>query len=778
MRARAASDLPAPRIGAIRVAGTLVALAMAAAIALAPQENYPLREAWFDLNQRIAPRTIAAMPATIVEIDAKSLAALGRWPWPRSVLAELVERIAAHRPAALGIDVMMPEPDPLSPERLLQRRSGPAAPADGLLVGLPTNDASLARALANSPAVLAVAGLPEPTGAALRAAPFVLRDAAATGNAVDASKLRIAQFAGALTSVEEINRAASGWGLVSADPAGGVIRRVPLVASIDGTLIGAMGLEMFRVASRRSSLQLFVSDANVDAVGIGDARVPTEPDGSVRLYLSPRDGRRFVSAVDVLEDRVDPERLQDKLVLVGVTGLGLADFHHTPAGERMPGSEIHSQLIENLYEGSLLGRPAWAPPAEAVAFLLFGALLVGATPFRNPGAATLLVLAGLAALLGIAHVAFRSHRWLLDAATPALGLALLFASLLVLSLTEAGRHRRALEHTLQRQRERAARMAGELDAARRVQLATLPRAESLCDARLDLAAAMQPAREVGGDLYDFFRLDERRVFLLVGDVAGKGLSASIFMAVSKALYKSAALRAVLPDMGALMAAANAEISRDNPQMLFVTAFAAVLDLDSGAITYCNAGHENPLLARAGDPEVRRIEDGDGPPLCAVDDFAYRGAASQLRAGELVCIVSDGVTEAQDPSGAFYGRARLDALLLRLSEDARSARDIVDAVLSDVADFAAGAEASDDITVLALRWSGPDTIRSATLGRATLRFSARRSRRAGCAVRRRRRASVSRARACRARKRRCCPAGSRVRRGWRGPPPRGAMPARR
>lgn len=708
MTARVASDLPAPRLGAIRVAGTLLALAMAAVIALAPQWGDALREAWFDVNQRLAPRKVAAMPATIVEIDARSLAALGRWPWPRSVFAELVERVAAHEPAALGIDVMMPEPDPLSPEALLQRGPGRAFAAEGLLAGLPTNDALLARALAKSPAVLAVAGLPEPSGTPLRAAPFVLRQAA-PGHAVDASKLHIVQFAGALTSVDEINRAASGWGLVSADPAGGVIRRVPLVASIDGTLIGAMAVEMFRVASRRSSLQLFVSDAKVDAVGIGDALVPTEPDGSVRLYLSSRDGRRFVSAVDVLRNGVDPDRLRDKLVLIGVTGLGLADFHYTPIGERMPGSEIHSQLLENLYEGSLLGRPEWAPAVEAAAFLLFGALLVGATPFRNPGAATLLVLAGLAALLGIAHVAFRSHRWLLDAATPAIGLALLFASLLVLSLTEAGRHRRALEHTLQRQRERAARMAGELDAARRVQLATLPRAEPLCDARLDLAASMQPAREVGGDLYDFFRLDDRRVFLLVGDVAGKGLSASIFMAVSKALYKSAALRATLPDMGALMATANAEISRDNPEMLFVTAFAAVLDLDSGAIAYCNAGHENPLLARAGDPTLRRIEDGDGPPLCAVDDFAYRGAASRLRPGELVCIVSDGVTEAQDPRGALYGRARLEALLLRLRDDPRSARAVVDAVLSDIAAFAAGAEASDDITVLALRWRGPDTI---------------------------------------------------------------------
>ena len=148
---------------------------------------------------------------------------------------------------------------------------------------------------------------------------------------------------------------------------------------------------------------------------------------------------------------------------------------------------------------------------------------------------------------------------------------------------------------------------------------------------------MIPAREVGGDLYDFFRLDERRLFFLVGDVAGKGLSASIFMAVSKALYKSATLRAPDADIGALMSAANAEVSRDNPEMLFVTAFAGILDLDTGELDYCNAGHENPYLIHPADATVRRIEDGDGPPLCAMSDFDYRGARYAMRPGELLCV---------------------------------------------------------------------------------------------------------------------------------------------
>ena len=121
------------------------------------------------------------------------------------------------------------------------------------------------------------------------------------------------------------------------------------------------------------------------------------------------------------------------------------------------------------------------------------------------------------------------------------------------------------------------------------------------------------------------------------------------MAVSKALVKSATLRLGLVEPGALMSAANAEVSRDNPELLFVTAFAAIIDLETGGIVYCNAGHANPFRVDPVGAAAGRLGGGDGPPLCAVDDFAYRGARAQLKAGELVCIVTDGVTEARSPA---------------------------------------------------------------------------------------------------------------------------------
>ena len=703
-----AAEVPAPRIRSIRVTGSLVLIALAILIALDPSWNQRLPAAGFDAYQLITPRQVETLPVTVVEIDDKSLSALGRWPWPRTLLAQLIDDINRNGPAVIGIDIFMPEADPLSPDRLVGRSKGEPPRRYEELAALPSNDKILAQSLAATRSVLAIVGTPNATGMPLRVAPFVIQQARAAAGSPVVALPTVKRFAGALTSVDELNRAASGGGLISVDSAGGAIRRIPLVANIDGTLVPAFAVEMLRVAMGAPSWRLVVSGSSVNGIAVGKAFIPTEGDGGVRIYYSPRNAGRFVSAVDVLQGNVDPARIRGQLVLVGVTGIGLGDYHYTPLAEAMPGSEIHAQLLENMLDRTLLIRPTWAPALEATLFLLLGALLVWATPTWKSGHAALLAAGCLAAPVAVGYGAFRSFRLVLDAATPGVALLLLFGILLLLTLAEATRQKKTLERAMHAERERSARMVGELEAARRVQVAFLPDVDQFRnDPRIDLAAAMMPAREVGGDLYDFFRLDDRRLFFLVGDVAGKGLSASIFMAVSKALYKSATLRAAAADLGALMSEANAEVSRDNPQMLFVTAFAGVLDLDTGDLTYCNAGHENPFLVAPTDASVRRLEDGGGPPLCAVEAFAYRGVQDRMRPGELLCVISDGVTEAQSLAGDLYGSGRVrDTLRGVLRGSVTTASAFVDALCGDVESFAAGVEPADDLTVLVLRWLGP------------------------------------------------------------------------
>jgi serine phosphatase RsbU (regulator of sigma subunit) len=343
--------------------------------------------------------------------------------------------------------------------------------------------------------------------------------------------------------------------------------------------------------------------------------------------------------------------------------------------------------------------------AETVLIAVLGALLVLAVPVLSPVRSSLVLIAVTGGLLLLGMALFRYTGMLLDAAAPVIDLNILFGGLLRATLAESARQQERLKRELAAQREAAARMAGELEAARRVQVGILP-VPALAfqdERRFDLHASMEPAKEVGGDLYDFFMVGASRLFFMVGDVSGKGMPASIFMALSKALYKSAALRS-LPDLGRTMAEANVEIMRENPEFLFVTVVACMLDVETGELAYCNAGHEPPQAISADGTRTRRLE-GGGPPLCTLENFPYQTAHSRMEPGESLVLVSDGVPEAMDSAGELFGRARLGRLLATMPAGL-SAEERVKAVNDEVRRFAAGADMADDVTILVVRWHGP------------------------------------------------------------------------
>jgi serine phosphatase RsbU (regulator of sigma subunit) len=425
--------------------------------------------------------------------------------------------------------------------------------------------------------------------------------------------------------------------------------------------------------------------------------------------FSPHNPDRFVSAVDVIRGEVDTELIRGKIALIGATGLGLLDYQPTPLGERVPGIEIHAQILEGLFDEKLLRRPEALRYGEAGLLVVLGGLLIVAVPAMRPRWAACVFVAMIA---GLGTLGFGLYFWnqrLLDVAWPALGCAVVFGAMLAGSLAEADKQRRALRRALDAEREAAARAAGELEAARRIQMGMLPPSSARFyeDARFSLEALIETAKSVGGDLYDFFKLDADRLFFMVGDVAGKGLPASIFMAVSKALYKSAALRSrQLPDsvIAEVMQSANREIARDNPEALFVTVFAGILDLRSGELCYCNAGHDSPYLVRGDQRAPRQLEGNAGPPLCVIEDFAYGPERHVMAPGETLFLFTDGVTEAMNESGELYGKQRLFTVL-KSARAMREAAQVVDAVRDDVRAFVGDTERSDDITMLSLRWNG-------------------------------------------------------------------------
>jgi sigma-B regulation protein RsbU (phosphoserine phosphatase) len=250
-----------------------------------------------------------------------------------------------------------------------------------------------------------------------------------------------------------------------------------------------------------------------------------------------------------------------------------------------------------------------------------------------------------------------------------------------------------------------ARLEQEIETARRLQMAMVPQAfpPPTADCPVDLFAAMEPAREVGGDLYDFFRTENGSLGFLVGDVSGKGMPAALFMAHTKSLIRLAAELMRGSDGGtaepsAIIARVNRELCQNNNDMMFVTLFFAILSPATGELAYCNAGHNPPYrLSAAG---LAALDDAKGVILGIVPEAVYQTGRITLSPGEALYLFTDGVTEANDAAGELFSEQRLETLLRGLA--GRSATDIVNAVTQSVHQFVGSALAFDDIAMMAVR----------------------------------------------------------------------------
>ncbi len=268
----------------------------------------------------------------------------------------------------------------------------------------------------------------------------------------------------------------------------------------------------------------------------------------------------------------------------------------------------------------------------------------------------------------------------------------------------AGRMRERTDVTLRalRQQLRYEALQRELDVAREIQSSMLPAADRFCDRHpaLDLHALMYPARDVGGDFYDVFPLDDRRVLFAVGDVSGKGMPAALFMVRSLTVLRMEAVRADPPED--LLGRVNRELCEGNASGMFTTALTGILDVASGELRYFNGGHLAPMLSRDGGP-FTPVPMPRGLVLGAVDGVPFEHRALRLQAGDRLVVYSDGVTEAEDAFGNFFGEERLREVLDACGR--HDAQGLVAAVREAVEAFSKDVPQSDDVTVLALVYRG-------------------------------------------------------------------------
>lgn len=680
-----------------------------------------------DQWQRLSGPDEPTGEVVVVGIDAAAIREKGHWPWNRTELAELVEIIAGARPKGLTIDILLTEPGPYAEVNLFRtfRNRGPEVAA--MMSGDP--DARLAAAIAAAPTTLAVAGgssrvIDDLPGQTLCVQPGLL-----TGP--EARPFRIECL---LFPLEKLEEAAVSYAVTFAEQdLDGVIRRTRAFVSLPSRESGGAVKENFFTAMPVATLTAcaapdclavaqgmnFMTEAGSsgyrlrlrDREGNGPPPTPLTPSlafwldfGALHaLWDDPASDARIVSAAALFQgDQGELERLEGRHVILGLTRLGAIDQHTTPLATQAsaPGALIQALAADNILAGRALAEPVWAQDL-ALAYAVFVAMLALITP----GAAPVSMLAAVGVLVTLAPVAaswvaFEFANVILFGATPAL--AGLMASGPVL-IGRVG----ALRRDLAEAREIRAREEERMDAAREIQLGSLPFDADFTALGFSTASICRPAQQVGGDFFELFQLTDGRLFAAVGDVSGKGLEASLVTAISKTIAGSVADRTEGP-LGAALAAISREFIRQAPRAWrrdkggFVTLALTRIDPATGEAEFAASGCEPPTVLAA-DGRRRPVLLPDVAPLGWLETANFETARLTLAPGDTILMFTDGVTEAETPEGDLFGQGR--AATVASAATGVGAQGVVSALDDAVHRHQAGRAPTDDTTILAITWTG-------------------------------------------------------------------------
>ena len=374
----------------------------------------------FDSFQRILPREVYSEdPVVIIDIDDRSLAMVGQWPWSRDQLANLTNQ--AYAAAALGFDIMFAESDRTNPQNLITSYSLNETLVKELSA-LPSNDELFAEAINNHGTVVLGQALNNKDNKK----PFEAKFGLVTQG--DEPKQFITNYLGAQNNIQLLNKSAAGIGSMSIGNNEAIVRQLPTFERVENQLVPSLALEMTRVAVGASTFQIKSSNASseeaygaqtgINHIKLGPLTIPTTPEGNVWVYYTPTKNIPAVSAVDVISGAIPPEFFEGKVALVGTSAAGLLDLRSTPTEKNIPGVTIIAQFIQQIFANEFLQRPDWLFGAEFLAGLSLAVLITLSIQALGPIGGLSVLVVGSGGIVTSSYYFFKSKLFLVDPISP------------------------------------------------------------------------------------------------------------------------------------------------------------------------------------------------------------------------------------------------------------------------------------------------------------------------------------------------------------------------
>ena len=600
----------------------------------------------YDFYQKIFNRGVVEN-ITIIDIDEKSIAKIGQFPWRRDVYSKILENLNQYSPSAIAFDIIFSEKDKQNPQDLLLQLQKENDQLENIKV-INTNKIFI-NSIKNSKAILPIIGEPSDNFIKNNSKPKLR--IIVKGND---PKNFIYSYKNKITSLEEINNVASGIGSISLIPnIDGILRKVPILYNIDNQIWPSLALEAIRISTNQNNLLIQSNDAGIELIKTRKNIFSSNQNGTINIKYKRFNKENYIPAIDIIENNFDKKKIENRIILIGSSAQALFDFVKIPNGKIIPGVEIHAHIINNLLNNESIEKNFSTQTLENIIFLLLLISLLF-VPMKIKPKFSIIYFIGLIMTINLLSIAIYQFNFYFDS---------LFASVAGTLMFMVSLYFRYLEENLvalDNEKKQFA-LKKEREIAGEVQKKLFPNNKKI---EAYIYAKNTPAKDVSGDYYDYYQTNDNEIYFILGDVTGKGIKAGILMANASSVFRSLAKMNSSVSKTALYI--NNQVKDSSYQSMFITAILGKVNLEKKEMEFINMGHE-PMMVLDQNFNFEYVNSTLPPMgLMPIKDESFFKTTIMNINDKTILIYTDGVTEGYINEGKELEVAGLENEIKKLN----------------------------------------------------------------------------------------------------------------
>ena len=600
----------------------------------------------YDFYQKVFNRG-EVTDVTIIDIDEKSIAKIGQFPWRRDIYSKILYNLNQYNPSVVAFDIVFSEEDKQNPKDLLIQLQ---KETDKLIDLKVTNTNQIfIDSLSKSKVILPILGEPNDSFVKNNSRPK-LRVLAKGNDPRD----YIYKYKNKITSLEEINNAASGIGSISLIPSiDGIIRKIPILYNIDNSIWPSLALESVRVATQQKNILVKTNDYGIELIKTRKNIIPSDQNAVINIKFRDFNKDNYISAIDVINDDFDKKRIENKIVLIGSSAQALFDIVKTADGKVVPGVQIHAHVVDNILNNESIIKNLYTQIAENIFFISLIIFLVF-IPMKIKPKFSIIFFIGSIVFINLISIVIYQFNFYLDSLFSSIAATVIFMTSLYFRYLDENII--AIEND-----KKQSILKKEREIAGEVQKKLFPNNKKI---EQYIFAKNTPAKDVSGDYYDYYQVNDNEIYFILGDVTGKGIKAGILMANAAAVFRSLTKMNASVSKTALYI--NNQVKDSSYQSMFITAILGRINIEKKVMEFINMGHE-PMMVLDENFKFEYVKSTLPPSgLMAVKDESFFKTTTIDIANKTILIYTDGVTEGYVDEGKELEVAGLENEIKKLN----------------------------------------------------------------------------------------------------------------